>query len=320
MQMNRMQANICLVTVTICWASESILLKNVPENIPSLAVVFITNLLGAVFLLLLFFPRIKKLELSRSFVLNIALLALLNVLYNVFYLNSLRSINVTTGEFSRMMTYVIVPMALLLIRRPVPKRTWVGILFVILGICVAVFPTMGDLDRLGVGYMALSCVIEAFYLVRLNDYVKQVKPTDLIIVLYPLIAVFSGIAWAVSDPGSVFTLQIDAAGWASLAMCSIFVGGIAVVLNIYAQKTAMIQDVVIIYSLQIVFSTIFSATLPSLLMTPEVLTANTIGGCVLVCFGNLVADMELKPFVDKLRGRGKEKAVEAGDGRGGDAS
>lgn len=309
-RMNRLQANICLFTVTVCWSAEAILLKNVPASIPAFAVVFLTNGVGSIALVLTFLPHLKKMKLTRSLILNVAFLAFLNAGYNALYTFGIRSVELSTGEFTRMMTYVIAPIALLLLRRRVPLRTWVGIVFVIIGICVAVVPTMSVLDTNGALLVIASCVFEAVYIVRMNDYIKQVHAVDLIVLLFPMSAIFSGIAWVGTDPASVFSLQLDLAAISSLLMVSIFICGIAVVLNIYAQKTAYVQDVVIIYSLQIVFSTMLAATLPQLLVRPEPITVTVAVGCVLVCLGNLVAEIEMKPILRKLRGRHLEKLTD----------
>ena len=316
--MNRIQANLCLVTVTICWASEAILLKHVPADIPVFGAIFIITFIGAVALALSFFPRLRSMQVTSSLVLNTALLAALGVAYVVCYTYGLRYLGISTGEFASMMTYVIIPMALLIIRRPVPLRTWVGIVLVVLGIIVAVGPGSEHLDSQGVAFMAVSCVIQAVYVVRLNDYAKEVDPADLVLLLMPFEALFAGIGWLVVDPGTILTLRLDAAAMASLFMCSIFVCGVAVALNVYAQKTAQIQDAIIIYALQIVFSTILAAILPELLIEPEPLTPSVICGCLLVCLGNLVSNPDFRDFTKERRRRVRQALHPKGEG--GDAS
>ena len=248
-----------------------------------------------------FLPRLRSIKISRSFACNVAFLALLSVAYNSLATFGLRHLDIPAGTFSQMMTLVIVPFALLLLRRRVLCQTWIGLTLVVVGIFVALAPGVGDINMFGMGLMLASCTIEACYLVRLNDYVKTVDPVSLTVVLLALIAVFSGVAWVATDPLSIPAMQLDASAWASLFMYSIFICGIAMALNIFAQKTASVQDTIIIYAMQIVFSTIFSATLPKLLVQPVPLTTYAVMGCAFVCLGNVVSELDMKSILSRFK-------------------
>ncbi|MEG0016835.1 MAG: DMT family transporter [Gordonibacter sp.] len=301
--MNRFQANICLICVTMCWSVEVILLKNIPTEIPAFAVVCMTNFIGALVLGAAFFARLKKMHLSRSLVLNASFLATLSVAFNVLATIGLRYLEVSTGTFAQMMTLVIVPLALFLLRRSVSPQRWAGIAIVIVGIFIALGPSVGSIDLLGITLVLSSCVIEAVYLIRLNACAKKADPMQLAVLLLALISLFSGIVWAVFDPWSIPALRLNAAALASLFMYSLFICAIAMALNIFAQKTAAVQDTIVIYALQIVFSTIFAATLPDLLLEPVPLTAFAVIGCSLVCIGNIVSEFDYQKYVKAVKAK-----------------
>lgn len=302
--MNRIQANYCLLTVSICWSAETILLKNVPSSLSAFAVVFLTNLFATVILGVVFFGRLRKLRLSRSVVGNVALLAAMNVTYNVLYTMSLRYLDIPTAVFLRMSTYLIVPIGLLVLRRHVAARTWIGLSLVVAGIFVSLGSGIGELNLMGVALMMGSCTIEACYLIRLNDYAKVVASEQIIVPLLGFVTLFSGIVWAVLDPAGVITLNLSATTFASLLMDSIFVCCIAMTLNVFAQKVALVQDAVIIYSLQIVFSVLFAALLPDLLVDTVPLSVASISGCLLVCLGNVAAELDWRKLFRRNSGEG----------------
>ena len=310
--MNRMQANLCLLTVSICWSSETILLKNVPSSVSAFAIVFLTNLFGAAILACAFLPRLRKLKLNRSMVGAIAVLAAMNVAYNVLYTMSLRYLDIPTAVFLRMSTYLIVPIGLLLLRRHVAARTWTGLALVVAGIFVALGSGIGAVNPLGLGCILGSCTIEACYLIRLNDYAKQVASEQIIVVMLGFVTLFSGIVWAIFDPAGIVSItEMSATTFASLLMDGIFVCCIAVTLNVFAQKVAMVQDAIIIYALQIVFSILFAALLPALMVDTVPLSVASVTGCLLVCLGNIAAELDWK----KLFGRGGGTA-QGGEGDG----
>ena len=49
--MNSMQANLCLICVTLCWSTEVIIFANIPESVPPFATTCITSMIGAVLLI-----------------------------------------------------------------------------------------------------------------------------------------------------------------------------------------------------------------------------------------------------------------------------
>ena len=59
MGMNKLQANICLVCVTLLWSTEVIIYACIPDSVIPFATTAITSLIGAALLFLCFFKRIK---------------------------------------------------------------------------------------------------------------------------------------------------------------------------------------------------------------------------------------------------------------------
>ena len=57
--MNKLQANLCLLCVTLLWSTEVIIFAVIPDSVEPFATTAITSLIGGALLCLCFFKRIK---------------------------------------------------------------------------------------------------------------------------------------------------------------------------------------------------------------------------------------------------------------------
>ncbi len=78
------------------------------------------------------------------------------------------------------------------------------------------------------------------------------------------------------EPRTVFALSYSTEMLSSIFVYSYFICAFATVMNIFAQKQASARTASVIYSLEIVFSTIFSATLPPILVDRITLTPSLV--------------------------------------------
>ena len=116
MGMNKLQANLCLLCVTLIWSTEVVIFACIPNDVLPFATTCITSLTGAVLLFLGFFKRIiaafrrDGLKLVR----DCLLLSVLDCSYNVMYIYGLDDFDVSTGAFTLSMTAVVLPVILLM--------------------------------------------------------------------------------------------------------------------------------------------------------------------------------------------------------------
>ena len=86
--MNRLQANLCLLCVTLCWSAEVVLYACIPDGVPAFATSAVTALAGAALLFVPFHRRVAE-ELKAGgwrFVAAVFGLAALSAAYNTLYL------------------------------------------------------------------------------------------------------------------------------------------------------------------------------------------------------------------------------------------
>lgn len=294
--MNRLQANLCLVCVTLCWSTEVIIFSCIPDNVLPFATTFICNAIASVILAVCFFKRVKK-EISTSgkkTLLRCLLLGLLNCGYNVLYLYGLNDFDVSTGAFTFSMTVVVLPVVLITMRKTVGAKTWASVVLVLVGIVVALGGNIASVPPLGLLLMFMGCVVRAVFIVKLNEYAKEHDAVSLSVFISVFVAVISFVIWLVLQPNTFAEIPWSGTIIASLFIHAYFIVAFAQTLNIFAQKRATATEATIIYTLEIVFSLIWGAVLPETLIERVVPTPFHIIGALLIVAGSIIEIVEFK--------------------------
>lgn len=294
--MNRLQANICLICVTLCWSTEVIIFACIPKNVLPFSTTFICNAIAAVILFACFFKRVRQ-ELNsagKKLVLRCLLLGALNCGYNVLYQYGLNYFDVSTGAFTFSMTVVVLPVVLITMKKTVGKKTWVSVALVSVGIVVALGGNMLNVHPVGLLLMLLGCILRAIYIVRLNDFAREHDPVSISVFVSVFVAAISFIVWVFLQPATFAAIEWSGTIIASLFIYAYFIVVFAQTLNIFAQKRATATESTIIYTLEIVFSLIWSAVLPETLIQRAFPTPFHIIGAVLIVAGSMVEIIEFK--------------------------
>ena len=294
--MNRLQANLCLICVTLCWSTEVIIFSCIPDSVLPFATTFICNAIATVVLAACFFKRIKK-EMSKSskkILLKCLLLGVLNCAYNALYMYGLKSFDVSTGAFTFSMTVVVLPVVLLTMRKSVGAKTWISVALVLSGIVIALGGSLTQIPYAGLLFMLLGCIIRSVFIVKLNDFAREHDSITLSVFISAFVAVISFVIWFVLQPSTFATIPWSSTIIASLFIHAYFIVAFAQTLNIFAQRRATATESTIIYSLEIVFSLIWGAVLPENLVDRAIPTPFHIIGAVLIVAGSLVEIIEFK--------------------------
>ena len=288
--MNKLQANLCLICVTLCWSSEVIIYACIPDDMLSFATTAITNAIAAIILSACFFKRVKN-ELKRSskkLILRCLLLGVMNCVYNVLYLQGLDYLDVSTGAFTFSMTIVVLPVILITMKKSVDKKTWISAALVLIGIVIALGSSFANTQIIGILIMLLGCIVRAVFIVKLNDYAKEYDAVSLSVFISVFVTVISFVIWFILQPATFGAIKWSGTIIASLFIYAYFIIAFAQTLNIFAQKRSTAAGATIIYSLEIVFSLIWSAILPETLIDRMIPTPFQIIGALLIVAGSLV--------------------------------
>lgn len=294
--MNRLQANLCLICVTLCWSSEVIIFACIPNNVLPFATSFITSAIAAVILGLCFFIRIKKeMKLAgKKIVARCLFLGGLKTGYDILFLYGLKYFDVSTGAFTFSITVVVLPVILLTMRKSVEKKTWISVFLVLSGILIALGSSIAGNQIWGLLIMFLGCTIRALFIVKLNEYAKEHDAITLSTFISVICASLSFIIWVIIQPSTFLTIPWTGTIIASLFIYAYFIAAFAQTLNIFAQKRATAAGATIIYSLEIVFSLIWSSVLPETLIDRVIPSPLHIIGALFIVAGSLIEIVEFK--------------------------
>ncbi|MBQ6454507.1 MAG: DMT family transporter [Eggerthellaceae bacterium] len=319
--MNNLQANICLLAVTFCWSCEVVIFSIIPDDVNPFATTCITSLIGAVLLGACFAKRIVTAFRQDRWLLirRIAALSAMNTAYSVLFLVGLDYFNVSTGAFTISITAVVLPVMLLVMRRGVEVRTWISAICVLVGIIVVMLPAYEPSQIAGLAVMGAGCLIRALYIVKLNDYAKEHDPLTLATGMSGLNAVFAFVPWFIMQPTTFAALP-----WSNDLVAAYFIYGYFVIaftisLNMLAQRRATPAQATIVYSTEIVFSTIWACCLPASIVDPVELSVPIVAGCALIIIGNLVEVLPVGSRKEKAESTPEVQAVADGALPGDDA-
>ena len=307
MGMNKMQANICLVCVTLLWSTEVIIFACIPDNLVPFATTAITNLIGALLLFLFFFKRIRA-EIKnggKKLLLRILFLSVLNCGYNVMYIYGLKTFDVSTGAFTISMTGVILPVLLFMGKKKVQKKTWFSAGMVFAGILVSYISKIGHINPFGLLMIVGGCVIRAVYIIKLNDYAREHDPVSLSAFISLFVGVFSFIIWLCMQPATFAAIEWNSQIIASLFIYAYFIVALAQTLNIFAQRRANAASATIIYSLEIIFSLIWGMIMPESMVERVKPDIFMMLGVVFILLGNLSEIIDFSHFKSLKKGREK---------------
>ena len=294
--MNKLQANLCLMCVTLLWSTEVIIFACIPDSVVPFATTAITSLIGGLLLFLCFFKRIKAALKNggKKLLLTGLLLSVLNCGYNVLYQYGLKEFDVSTGAFTISMTVVILPVILMMRKQNVDRKTWISAILVLVGIVVSYCGRIGSLSIPGLLILIGGCIIRAIYIIKLNEAAREYDPVSISALISAFVGVISFVIWFVIQPATFAAIEWNSQIIASLFIHAYFIVMFAQTINIFAQRTATPAAATIIYSLEIIFSLIWGMTMPSSIVTPVTPDVFMIIGATFIVLGNLSEIIDVK--------------------------
>ncbi len=291
--MNRFQANLCLLTATLCWALEPTLLKRFAPDVSVMGVVALTSGLAALCLGIVFWSR-WRIRPSRASLPKFGYLAVLDMLAGVMSIWGARQVDLSASAFLLALCVVGVPVVLVAQRRSVPGRTWFGIAIILLGLALAVQIRPGSMAWVPTLVLLGAAAVRSVYIVGVNDMAKTHDPAQMAVYLLSGASVLGFLGWVLTDPGSITGMNYSADFFATLVMYALFVYSIFTATSFLAQPYASAQSVAVIYSLEVTFAVLLGAVLPHILVDRIHLTLAVLAGCLLTCLGVIVAEVDLR--------------------------
>lgn len=284
----QIKADLLLLTITICWGSSFILMKNVLESTSVSSFLAVRFIVATVVLLPVIYGRRK--EISPRVLWQSAFIGLMLFGSLIFQVYGLQYIAASTSAFITSLYVVMVPIAsLAFIHKRLEVSSVTGVIFALTGL----FFLCGGIRlqcSIGNGLTFLSAVCSAFQILLIDRYTKDESPVLLGAFQVMFCALFSTVAWIATG--------LDAVVWNSSVITAVTVTGLlctafAFIVQAVVQQFTSPTHTALIFVAEPVFGTIFAMIIPDSQGVTEGLTFNMAVGSILMMGGMLISELNL---------------------------
>lgn len=300
--MTKKESRIVLLSITLCWASAYIFIKDVPQEFSVYAYLTLTSGVAGIILALLFFRQmfqISRKALIYSFIL--ALLIAGNMVFEKLALDSLPASSVSTIAS---LNIVVVPLIMAL-RRQFPSRNNVaGIVIILAGILLSTSFSLSGNGFMGFVYVVISCVLMSLYIVLAQDYTREASPLLLTVLQLCFTALIGLILCVVIDPGSVTKIEWSAETLSYILIIAFFSKAYAYAMLMYGEKYADAISVTVIASTEPIVTILLALIIPNAMGNTELFSVRSLLSACIIAVGAIVAG------TDFLSGDKKESVQE----------
>lgn len=307
--MTKKESIIALFSITLCWSSAYVLIKDIPQEFSVYAYLALTS--GVAGLILSFVMRRKLKLISRISFRQGLILGLLITASNMFEKLGLDRIPASSASIYASMGIIIVPVILILRKKYPSRNNLAGIVIILIGILVSNWGTMAA-GFWGALFMLGSAASMSMYTVLATEYTKQTDPS-LLTVLQMLVSAVLGFGlWMATDPGSVLTIEWSGVTLSYIFMIAFFSKCYAYLMLMYADKYADAVSVTIVASTEPVVTLMAAVLLPESIGGVEQFTLKAVTGALIISLGAVVAGLN---FLDEKKDKEAEKAVSLSEKR-----
>ena len=300
--MTQKENNIVLFSITLCWASSYIFIKDLPEDLSSYAYLTLTTGIAAILLLAIFLKRLRGIDgktLLRSFIL--ALLMTGDLLAEKAGLATLPSSN---ASFIASLNILFVPVLLLLFHQKPSRNNVVGMVIILLGLLITSnFRLEGFYNR-GTLCMLAGCVFMAFYTILAAEFTKKSDPLAIGILQIVFTAVIGFGLWFLEEPRTFATLTYSRQMLSSIFILAFFTKAYAYIMLMYSEQYASAFRVTVIASTEPVVTLGLALMIPNAFGQTESFQPRALVGAVCIAVGAVVAGTD---FLNHRRKEGGEK-------------
>jgi len=285
--MTKKETIIVLFSITLCWSSSYIFIKDLSSAFSAYAYLTLTSGFAGIGLALAFRNLFRKLD-KKTFLYGsvLALLIAGNIIFEKLALDNLPASAVSAIAS---MNIVIVPLIMICRRRFPSRNNIAGIAIILLGLAVSGHLHMQGGELIGIIYVLLSCLMMSLYTVFAADYTKEADPLLLTTLQLCVTAVIGLILWVVTDPGSIMTINWSLETFSYIVIIAFFSKAYAYVMLMYSEKYCDAITVTVIAATDPVVTLILAILIPSTLGNTELFSTRSLLGAILIAIGAVVA-------------------------------
>ena len=305
--MNKLEANVSLFIITFFAAIQYPFLAGVPDSVSHFSFLCITNLIGFLLTLALFFSelfRLDKNQIKQSLYLSGLLFG-----FNVFLLLGSSGVSATVSACVLSGYFVFIPVLGLLLFKQKPERnTLIAIAVVLLGLFFMMNADGRSLLKVHILYLVIADVFFALYIMAAGKFTAGSNPSILAMGQMLFTCMISLLFWIGESfvTKQPMALPAEPAFWGSVIFVSFFIRGLYGIVQIYAQRYSSPLNTSLIFSTEILITMVMSPVLSLLFGTdPEVITVYKVIGGILMATGILAADSTVTDSIKRRLLRAK---------------
>lgn len=287
--MTKTENNILLISITLCWASSYIFIKNLPEDFSSYAYLTLTCGIAALLMILIFGRRLRKLQ-KGTWIKG----GILSVILSLNLLTEKKGISLlapSNASFLAAMTIIMVPLLMLFFRQKPNKNLMLGACIIVLGLCISTGFTISGFYSTGSFYMLASCFCSAIYTIAVDKYVKEEDPLLICIVQMIFSTVIGFFLWYMENPKTFTSIFYTRELLSNLFILAFFAKAYAYIVLMISQKYTDAVSVTIIAATEPVITLILSVLLPASYGGGQGTSPLAITGAVVIAVGAVVAGL-----------------------------
>ena len=292
--MSKLEANISLFIITFFAAIQYAFLSGVPDTVSHFAFLCITNLIGFLIVLAMFFNELFRLD--ANLVKQSALLSAELFGFNLFILIGASGLDTTITACVLSSYFVFVPpLAYLVFKQKPDRNSLVGIAIVLVGIFFMMNCNVRGLLKMNILYLLIADIFFAIYILTAGHFTAGSNPSILALGQLYFNFIFALVCWTAEMVLKKQTMSFpqSPAFWGSVIFISFFIRSLYSVVQIYAQRYVTALNTSLIFSTEIIMTMAATPVLNKLFELPAAegnVTAYRIIGAVIMVVGILASD------------------------------
>lgn len=294
--MTKTENNILLFSITLCWATSYLFIKQLPEDFSSCAYLTMTTGIAALIMAVIFWKQLKKSRKStwlKGF--------FLSLLLSVNLLAEKKGISLLTpsnASFLEALTVIIVPVLLLVSGQMLSRNHLAGAAVILIGLAVSSRFAVSNFYSRGSIYMLAACFCSAVYTIMVDRFAKEEDPLVICIIQMFFTALLGFVLWYMENPLTFASITYTGELLSSIFILAFFAKAYAYTALMYSQKYTDAVSVTVISSTEPVVTLSLSLLLPAAYGGRQIPKLPAIMGAVLIAAGAIIAGLH---FLEKKR-------------------
>lgn len=297
--MTKKESNIMLFSITLCWSSSYIFIKDLPADLSAYAYLALTTGIASIIMLVIFHKSLLKL--NPKTLLRGTILAALIAVAMIFEKKGLEYIPSSTASFLFSLNIIIVPIILLLFRKFPSRNNVAGIIVILCGLFISNAGSFGSTSLTGVLYELAACFLMALYTISAAEFTKKSDPLLLSVLQMTFSAIIGFVLWLIEDPATFAHITWSKQMLSSIFILAFFAKAYAYIMLMYAQKYADAIGVTVISATEPVVTLVLAILIPNMQGETESFSVKALVGALVIAAGAIIAGSNfLSPHKNKI--------------------